>query len=593
MEEKILEKVYKPARYLGNEWNVSHKAQDCSNRTCLKFALCFPDLYEIGMSHLGFRIIYGLLNETEGLSCERVFAPAQDLEDLLRKEDIPLASLESGSPLYKFDIIGFSLSHELLYTNILNILELAQIPLYARERNANYPLIIGGGYASINPEPLADFFDCFVIGEAEEVILELAECVRMSKLSPVKSNPAGRDALPTAETSNGVKCNNREELLRKLSQIKGVYVPSLYKVEYNQDGTIKSFLPENNSVCVKIEKRIVQNLDDAFFPRRWLVPYVQVVHDRVILEIMRGCPNNCRFCQARSVYYPYRIRSQAKIIELAKELLRFSGYEEISLLGLSCGDHPYLQEILRQLLSDYKNKGISVSLPSLKVKDYITDIPFMLKSVKKTGLTFAPEAGSKRLRDLLNKNLDIEELFKVISNAYKSGYGHVKLYFMLGVPDEREEDLDAIADLALKVVNLRKEIDAKLGRVTLSIAAFSPKPHTVFERLPMAGQEELKEKRIYLLSKLRKNNELRKAVKIDFHNFEMNFLEAVLSRADRRLSCVIYNAFKDGARFDSWKDRFNFSIWRKAFEKAGIIPEFYANREIAKLETLPWGHIKI
>ncbi|MEK6715601.1 MAG: TIGR03960 family B12-binding radical SAM protein [Candidatus Omnitrophota bacterium] len=571
MDEHILEQVYKPARYLGNEWNVSHKAQDYSNKTCLKFALCFPDLYEIGMSHLGFRIIYGLLNETEGLSCERVFAPAQDLEDLLRKEDISLISLESGALLYKFDIIGFSLSHELLYTNVLNILELAHIPLYARERNANYPLIIGGGYASVNPEPLADFFDCFVIGEAEEVILELAECVRRSKLTG----------------------DNRKELLRKLSQIKGVYVPSLYIVEYNQDGTIKSFSPSDNSPCVKIEKRIVRNLDDAFSPRRWLVPYAQIVHDRVILEIMRGCPNNCHFCQARAVYYPYRIRSQAKIVELAQELLKFSGYEEISFLGLSCGDHPYLQEILKQLTSDYKNKGISVSLPSLKVKDYIADIPFMLKAIKKTGLTFAPEAGSKRLRDLLNKNIDIEELFKVISNAYKSGYGHVKLYFMLGVPDEREEDLDAIVDLALKVVNLRKEIDAKSGRVTLSIAAFSPKPHTVFERLPMARQEELREKQRYLLSKLRKNNELRKAVKIDFHNFEMNFLEAVLSRADRRLSCVIYNAFKEGARFDSWKDRFNFSIWRKAFDKAGIIPEFYANREISKLETLPWGHIDL
>ena len=571
MQEYILEQVYKPARYLGNEWNVSHKAQDCSNKACLKFALCFPDLYEIGMSHLGFRIIYGLLNETEGLSCERVFAPAQDLEDLLRKEDIPFTSLESGLPLYKFDIIGFSLSHELLYTNILNILELAHIPLYARERGANYPLIIGGGYVCVNPEPLADFFDCFVIGEAEEVILELAECVRRSKL----------------------KGDNRKELLRELSQIKGVYVPALYKVEYNQDGTIKSFCSSDNSVCVKIEKRIVQNLDAAFFPRRWLVPYVQLVHDRVILEIMRGCPHNCRFCQARAVYYPYRIRSQAKIIELARELLKFSGYEEISLLGLSCGDYPYLQEILRQLISDYKNKGISVSLPSLKVKDYIADIPFMLKSIKKTGLTFAPEAGSKRLRDLLNKNIDVEELFKVISNAYKSGYGHVKLYFMLGVPDEREEDLDAIVDLALKVVNLRKEIDAKLGRVTLSIAAFSPKPHTVFERLPMARQEQLKEKKFYLLSKIRKNNKLRKAVKIDFHNFEMNFLESVLSRADRRLSGVIYNAFKEGARFDSWKDRFNFSIWRKAFDKAGIIPEFYANREIAQTETLPWGHIDL
>lgn len=568
MKEEILEQVYKPGRYLGNEWNVVKKDL---NSSFLRFALCFPDLYEVGMSHLGFRIIYGLLNAQENILCERVFAPAEDLERLLRKDNLLFSSLESDIPLKDFDIIGFSLAHELLYTNVLNILDLAHIPLYSAQRENVHPLIIAGGYACVNPEPMADFFDCFIIGEAEEAILEVAECVRDSKL----------------------KTESRKELLLRLAGIDGVYVPSLYRIEYNQDNTIKSFLPNGNLAPVKVKKRIIKNLDDVFLSQRWVVPYIQIVHDRVILEIMRGCPNKCRFCQARAVYYPYRIRSQEKIMALAESLLKNSGYEEISLLGLSCGDYPKLLELLNKLILKYKDKGISVSLPSLKIKDYIAEIPFMLKNTRKIGLTFAPEAGTKRLRDMLNKDIDIEELFRVITSAYKSGYGHVKLYFMFGLPQETTEDLDAIVELAVKAVCLRKDVDGRLGRLTLSITAFNPKPHTAFERLGMNCIDELKKKQAYILSKIRNNAYTKRAVKVDFHNLEMSFLETALSRSGRMAAGVIYRAFKDGGRFDSWGDKFNFGIWKKAFDGAGVNPGFYANREMGPLEILPWGHIDL
>lgn len=565
MREEILEKIYKPARYLGNEWNVSKKDL---NSACLKVALCFPDLYEVGMSHLGFRIVHGLLNGIEGVVCERVFVPAEDLELLLRKDNIPLSSLESNTPLSKFDIIGFSLSYELSFINVLNILELSNIPLKAKERNQAHPLIIAGGYACNNPEPVADFFDCFLIGEAEESILELIDKVKVAK----------------------IRGKIRKQLLQDLSQIEGLYAPCLYTMEYNQDGTIKSFMPKDNSVPAKIKKRVVLDLDKAFFPRRWVVPYIQIVHDRAILEIMRGCPNNCRFCQAKSIYHPYRVRSQAKIIELTESLLKNSGYEEISLLGLSCGDHPQVQQILRQLISLYSDRGIGISLPSLKAKNYISNLPFLLTAIKRAGLTFAPEAGSERLRRIINKNIQIKALFKIIKSAYTVGYRHIKLYFMIGLPYEELKDLDAIVKLAADVVNLRKKIDGKFGSVTLSICAFSPKPHTAFERLSMDSLEELKRKRAYLYYKLRRSNGT-KAIKMDFHDLGMSFIETVLSRSDRKVNQVIYNAFKLGARGTSGKDRFNFDLWLEAFHQAQINPYFYANRKIGSHEILSWDHI--
>jgi radical SAM family uncharacterized protein len=577
-KERILKKVYKPARYLGNEWNAIRVTSKSIHQkvSFTKIALCFPSLYEIGMSHLGFRIIYGLLNEKKDIICERVFMPDGDLEKILRQERIPLFSLESYTPLNKFDVIGFSLSYELLFPNVLNMLELSHIPFMASERNERFPLIIAGGYSCINPEPMADFFDCFIIGEGEEAILKIIDKIKIWKLQNKK---------------------NKVELLKELSQIEGVYVPSLYKVEYNQNGTVRSFIPKESFLPLKIKKRIISDLDSAFFPKKWLVPYLKIIHDRVSLEIMRGCPNSCRFCQAKSVYHPYRLRSPEKIIELSKILLKSSGYEEISLLGLSCGDYPRLKEVILELMSFCRDKAISISLPSLKAKNYIEGLPLLLSSLKKTGLTFAPEAGSERLRKFINKDIDIEALFNVIKNAYAAGYRHVKLYFIIGLPGERDEDLDEIIRLALQIVNLRKEIDGKLGRVTLSISAFSPKPHTPFERFPMENIEELERKKAYLLSRVRAHKNIyskiafSRAIKINFHNFKVSFIETVLSRGDRRLSRVIYHAFKLGLYNFLEEDKFNFSLWLKAFDKAEIDPHFYATRRISTSEVLPWSHI--
>lgn len=570
MKEEILSRVYKPGRYLGNEWNAVRKDNEPVD---LEVALCFPDLYEIGMSHLGFRIIYGLLNSLSGISCQRAFFPADDLERILRQENIPLGSLETDKPLSAFDIIGFSLSYELLYTGVLGILELSGIPLFALERDDTHPLIIAGGYSCVNPEPMADFIDCFIIGEAEEAIVELVDKVRAAKLSGKK----------------------KSDLLCELAQIEGIYVPRFYSVDYENNTSIKSFLPNDNSIPGKIKKRVISNLDNVYYPERWLLPFIQIIHDRVVLEVMRGCPHKCKFCQASVAYYPWRVRDKEKVFELARVLLKHSGYEEISFLGLSCGDYPWLEEVLTSLSPMCRENGVSLSLPSLRIKNYISGIPALLGTLKKTGLTFAPEAGSARLRRLIGKNMEAEELFKVTSNAYKAGYSRIKLYFMIGLPSETTDDLDAIAELAVHIVKLRKEVDNRLGSVTLSINAFVPKPHTEFERLAMCNIKELHYRQEYLLSKIKscKDSGINRAIKVDFHNFEMGFWEAVLSRAGRGASGAIYKAFKAGARpLVNTKD-FNSDIWRKAFSDEGIDPFFYVNRQIPNDEILPWGHINL
>ncbi len=574
MDEKILEKVYKPARYLGIECNVIKKDLDSVS---LRFALCFPDLYEIGMSHLGFRIIYGLLNDIEDVACERVFMPDEDLERLLREDNIGLTTLESGKPLSEFDVIGFSLSYELLFPNVLNILELSGIPLYAKDRNNKHPLIIAGGYSVINPEPMADFIDCYLIGEAEEILPVVIDKIKSAKAKGV----------------------DRKKLLRELSLVQGVYVPGLWRVEYNSDKTIKSILPVDNSLPPKIKKCLVSDFNNSFFPERWLVPYIQIVHDRVILEIMRGCPNKCKFCQARSVYYPYRIRKQERVIKLAQSLLKSSGYGEISLLGLSCGDHPQIQQILSQLVSLCKDKGIGVSLPSLRIKDHIAGIPALLARIKKSGLTIAPEAASERLRKVIDKDIDMEQLLLVVENAYKSGYRRIKLYFMIGLPTETKDDLKKIVDLAANLAVKRKQLCGRLGEITLSISTFCPKPHTPFERVAMSKLEEIKEKQSFLRSYLRNpkdsgvNFSIARAIKIDFHYAEKSLIEAVLSRSGREASALIHAAFKLGARGDSGKHKFNFDVWREAIDKSETDTSFYVNRNIGQSEILPWEHIDL
>jgi len=579
MDDKILEKVYKPGRYLGSEYNVVRKNPE---QIKIRAALCFPDIYEIGMSHLGFRIIYGLFNEIDDVCCERVFLPGEDLEKIIHEEKLALSSLESGSPLSGFDILGFSLSYELAYLNVLKMLELSNIPIFQSERGQAHPLVVGGGYSCLNPEVMSDFFDCFVIGEAEELAVELIDKVRAAKSR----------AAP------------RKELLKELAGIQGIYVPSLYEVEYNHDQTIKGISPNDRCAPRRIKKRIVSNLDNSFFPQRWVVPYVQTVHDRVILEIMRGCPNACAFCQARAFYYPYRIRSKEKVLGLAEALLKNSGYEEISLLGLSCGDHPKILEILHSLIDSFQGKDISVSLPSLKIKNYIKNIPFLLNSVKKTGLTFAPEAGSDRLRKSINKDINIHELFEVAGNAYKAGYKHIKLYFMMGLPDESRDDLKRIIELTVEIVRLRKAIDGKLGNATISISSFIPKPHTAFERSPMNNIGLLKEKRGYLLSAL-KSSGYGRAIKMDFHSLEKSFIEAVLARSGRKGGRLIYEVLKlsrqdqgincreGGFSPKNTQDNFNFNLWVEAFKALSLSPEFYVNRAIGENEILPWSHIDI
>ncbi len=558
--ERLLENIQKPARYIGGEWNSVKKDFDSAR---VKVALCFPDAYEIGMSHLGLKILYHLLNEAKGVVCERVFMPWFDMQERLRKESALLFSLESKRPLSDFDIIGFSLEHELNYTNVLAMLSLSNIPLRSAERGAEYPLVIAGGICCVNPEPMADFFDAFFIGEAEEGILEIIEKITNYKL---QINP--KSQIP----------NSKTQILKELSKIEGVYVPSFYDVKYNDDGAIKSFTPKDASVPAVIKKRIVKDFENAYYPIKQIVPFIQIVHDRISLEVMRGCPNKCKFCQATAVYFPVRLRSADKILELAEKTYQATGHDEISLVSLSTGDHPQILEIVRGLTDRFISRRVSISLPSLRAEDMLRSLPELISSIKKTGFTFAPEAGSQRLRDSLNKRLDITKLYDCAAQAAKNGWRRVKLYFMIGLPGETEEDLSQIKELV-------KNIPAQK---TISVSYFVPKPHTDFETESMVDMESLKQKQEFLCRALKV-----KGVDLKWHDINMSFLEAVLSRGDRRASAVILRAYELGARFDSWKEGFNSQIWQKAFESSGIDPGFYLYRKKGQDEVMPWKHIQV
>jgi len=525
--EKLLENIQKPGRYIGNEWNVSRKDFDSVK---VKIALCFPDAYEIGMSHLGFKILYHLLNEQPGVVCERVFMPWIDFQAALQREGALLFSLESKRPLAEFDIIGFSLEHELSYTNVLAVLSLAGIPLKSSERSDKFPLIIGGGVCVVNPEPMADFFDAFFIGEAEEGILEIMRVIARSKAE-------GR----------ATKQSPRADVLKDLAAIEGMYVPSLY------------------SAKTVIKKRIVKDFGNAYYPVKQIVPYIQIVHDRIALEIMRGCPNNCNFCQATSVYRPLRIRSVDRILQLAEEAYQATGYDEISLVSLSTGDYPHIAELVKALTDRFQSRKVSISLPSLRAEDMLVNLPQLISSIKKTGLTFAPEAGSQRLRDAINKRLDIEKLYECTQAAAKNGWRSVKLYFMIGLPGETEEDLAQIKGLIRKIPM----------QATASFSYFVPKPHTKFQNETMDSMDSLLKKKAFLEKDLKM-----KGVTLRWHDIRMSMVEAALSRGDRRLSEVILKAFTLGARFDSWSEHFNYSIW----QEAGI-------ESVSRTEPLPWAHI--
>ncbi|MFH0941194.1 MAG: TIGR03960 family B12-binding radical SAM protein [Candidatus Omnitrophota bacterium] len=535
LTKELLLSVRKPARYIGGEVNSIKK--DLSKMS-LKVCLCFPDIYEIGMSHLGLRILYDLINKQEDYCAERVFSPWVDMEEKMRSEHIPLWTLESREPVKDFDILGFSLQYELSYTNVLNILSLSDIPLKSSERDENSPLVIAGGILCLNPEPMAEFIDCFVIGEAEEVIIELMDVVRDHK----KSGHGGH--------------GDRQALLKSLSRIKGVYVPSL----------------KRNDSDFKISKRIVKDLDKVLDLDRWVVPYIEIVHDRVGIEIMRGCPNHCSFCQARASFFPLRVLDAEKILEVVRKLYSRTGYEAVSLLSLSSSDHPRLTEMVKALTEEFKEKGVSISLPSLRAKNLVGELSGILADMRKTSLTFAPEAGSERLRKLIHKNIDIEELIEVSRKAFSSGYRLLKLYFMIGLPTETNEDLDQIRDLCVKLSQMRKEIDHHPAQLNVTISNFIPKPHTPFECERAASYEELLAKQDYLKGIFRG---YRGFIHLKFHDARMSFIEALFARGDRRLSGVILNAFQKGAKFDAWYELFNFSIWQEALMDDHIDPLVY------------------
>lgn len=559
MLEDILSQVNKPGRYIGGEWNASKK--DFA-QAGIKFALCFPDLYEVGMSNLGIRIIYGILNSLADVSCERLFSPGVDMEGVLRAKDLEIFSLESKRKLKEFDLVGFSLGHELNYTNVLNMLNLGGLPLKSSDRDCQYPLVIGGGPCALNPEPLSDFFDLFLIGEAEDAILEIVDAYRKHK-----------EEFKTGRI-------NKQELLRVFSGIEGVYAPALYEVTYDSEGKIKEFKSRIQGLPCKVKKRIVRNLDNAYFPLDWLIPHIAIIHDRITLEAMRGCPNTCRFCQARSQYFPLRQRKVSSLLDLAAEIYRRSGYEEISLAGLSVSDYSGIEDLVKALIDTFKAKGVGVSLPSIRPKTIVGELSRTIATIKKTGLTFAPEAASERLRQSLGKDFDLQNFWLSIQEAKRLGWRHIKLYFMIGLPGEEQGDLDAILGMA-------NDISKLISRVNISISSLIPKPHTPFQWLGVGTLENIKDKQEYLKKKA--NN---RRLKLSFHNCDMSFLEGVLSRGDRRLGEVILGAFKKGARFDAWENFFAFDKWQEAFGEANIDPVFYLKAK-AKDEVLPWDFIDV
>jgi radical SAM family uncharacterized protein len=535
----------KPARYIGGELGSVKKDLSAID---VKVCLCFPDIYEIGMSHLGLRILYDLINRRPDCAAERVFSPWVDMEEKLRTNSIPLFSLESKVPVKEFDILGFSIQYELSYTNVLNILSLAGIPLKSSERDASFPLVIAGGACSLNPEPMADFIDLFVVGEAEEVIFEIIDKLKENKRSGSLDKAA---------------------FLKDMSCIEGVYVPSAPPVGR------------------KITKRFIRDLSKAMDMQYWIVPYIEIVHDRLSIEIMRGCPNTCRFCQARSAFYPLRLLNADKVVEIARRMYQKTGYDEISLLSLSSSDHPGLEEIVRRLAEEFKDKGVSISLPSLRAKTYLGGVSRVFASTRKTSLTFAPESGTQRLRDCIHKDIDIDELFTVARQAYHSGYRLLKLYFMIGLPTETREDLDGIVDLSLRLSRLKKEVDGHPAQINISISNFIPKPHTLFQRQGMEGMDSLLQKQEYLRARLKN---FRGTIRPTFHDRHTGFLEGVLARGDRRLSAVIMEAFENGAKFDAWSDLFNFSLWQEAFSSKGVDPMGYLGPK-QDTDALPWDFV--
>lgn len=562
--EKILQYVQKPARYVGGELNSVIKD---ANKVDIRYAFCFPDIYEIGMSHLGMKILYGLVNDREDSWCERVFAPDVDMEEQMRKHNVPLFALESGDYIKDFDMIGFTLMYELCYTNVLNMLDLAGIPLFSKDRTELAPIICVGGPCACNPEPIADFVDIVFLGDGEEstnaVIDLLKEC---------KKNGA-----------------SKQEFLLKAKDITGVYVPSFYKDSYNDDGTLKELVPINDAP-EKVKKSIVSDMNKCYYPKEFVVPFISIVHDRAVEEIFRGCIRGCRFCQAGFIYRPIREKSVETINAQSKALIESTGYDELSLCSLSTSDHSQVNEMLTSLIDWTVKDKINLSLPSLRVDNFSDELVDKLNKVRKSGLTFAPEAGTQRLRDVINKNVTEEEVIKTCTKAFDNGWTTVKLYFMMGLPTETMEDIEGIANLGMDVIhafynNPNRQKGTGL-QVNISCSSFIPKPFTPFQWEPEDTMESLKAKQKHLLESIPS-----KKIKVSYHETPTSLLEGVLARGDRRLSAVLYSAYKKGCKFDSWDEHFKFDAWMEAFEENNLDPYFYTQRRRDFSEVLPWDHL--
>jgi radical SAM family uncharacterized protein len=564
LSDEILLSVEKPARYTGGEINSCIK--DLSEIKT-RFAMCFPDVYEVGMSHLGIRILYHKINERPDSFCERVFAPWPDMESIMREKNIPLFTLESKDPLSVFDFVGFTLQYEMSYTNIINMLDLSHIP-YLSEDRKDGPFVVFGGPCAFNPEPLADIADFFVIGEAEEVMDEILDAYAAWKASG----------------------KSRIDYLEEISKIEGIYVPSFYDVKYNEDGTIRERIKKKPEYPDIINKRIIYDLNKSYYPDKMVVPLTEIVHDRVMLEAFRGCTRGCRFCQAGMIYRPVREKTCGTLMKEAEKLIKSTGYDELSLTSLSICDYSDIKNLIHKLMEKYEDKRVGVSLPSLRVDSFSVDLINEIQKVRKTGLTFAPEAGTQRMRDIINKGVTEDDVIKSTTSAFSKGWSTIKLYFMIGLPYETMEDVEGIAELAQKVVSayysVPKEIRKRGLNITVSTSSFVPKPFTPFQWEPQDSMDKLKEKQLLLKEKIKS-----KHISYNWHDSPVSFLEAVFARGDRKLSKVLIKAHALGCKFDGWNDYFKYDLWMRAFSDCNVNPDFYALRKRNIDENLPWDFI--
>lgn len=566
ISDDILFKVEKPARYIGGEFNSFVKDKENID---IRFAFCFPDVYEVGMSHLGMKILYYVLNMRQDTYCERVFAPWPDLEKLMRENDILLYALETKDPIIDFDFIGFTLQYEMSYSNVLNMLDLSGLPVRASERGENDPVVICGGPCAYNPEPMYDIADLFALGEGEEQLQELMDLYKKYK---------GK--------------GKKREFLREASHIGGIYVPSLYRTDYNEDGTLKSFVPLYDDVPAVVKKRILPKLDSAVYPDKLVVPYTDIVHDRIMLETFRGCTRGCRFCQAGIIYRPVREKSRELLLEQADKLIKNTGYAEVSLTSLSICDYSDLKNLVYDFIEKYKDQKIGLSLPSLRIDSFSVELINEIQKVRKTGLTFAPEAGSQRMRDVINKGVTEENLMTSVRSAFESGWSTIKLYFMIGLPYETMDDVRSIGKLAEKVVDeyycVPRERRKKGLKVTVSTSIFVPKPFTPFQWSPQISIADVRQEINAVRSTIK-----RKQIKYSWHESPVSYLEAVFARGDRRLCDVLVDAFKSGAKFDGWSEYFDFDLWMKSLEKCGVDGDFYTARSRNYDELFPWDFIDV